>query len=158
MQVDTTRFGPIEISDENCIQFPHGLPGLEEYTRFCLLSVEETEPFVWLQSLDAPAVALAAINPHMLFPDYAPKVPQSVLDEMGVADDLDVRMLTISVVPPDYERMTTNLAAPVLINTKNNQGRQVILENHDYDLRLPIFGAVQAWVTGGGAHHAGAHS
>ncbi len=158
MQISTTRFGDISISDEKLINMSDGLPGLEDFRRFALLSTEETEPFHWLQSLDAPDVSLAVINPYLLFPDYRPAVPEEALGQLGVEGTEEVLVLTVAVIPRDFENMTTNLLAPILINTKNNAGRQVILDSGDYDLRHPIFEKVRKLVSEGGAADAGTHT
>jgi flagellar assembly factor FliW len=46
--------------------------------------------------------------------------------------------------------MTTNLAAPILINNRTNRGLQVILDSKEYELRRPIYDEVQALVNEGG--------
>ncbi len=146
MRVATTRFGDIEIAEEKILTFADGLPGLERYGRYTLLSTKETDPFHWLQSLDDMDVALAVINPYLLFPDYRPTVPENVLKDLGIHETEQVLVLTVAVIPQDFQQMTTNLLAPILINTQNNQGRQVILENSEYDLRQPIYEEVQKLV------------
>lgn len=155
MQITTTRFGEIQISGEKIIQFEEGLPGLEDLHRFALLSTEETEPFHWLQSLDEPDVSLAVVNPYLLFPEYKPLVPETVFEQMGVRETGDVLVLTVAVIPREFKNMTTNLMAPILIDTVGNQGRQVILESNDYSLRHPIFNEVSRLVNEGGGENAG---
>ncbi|MDR3207345.1 MAG: flagellar assembly protein FliW [Oscillospiraceae bacterium] len=156
MQISTTRFGDVNIAAGKIIHMPDGLPGLEGFTRYALLSTEETDPFHWLQSLEAADVSLAVINPYLLFPEYKPLVPEGVFTQLGVDRTEDVLVLTVAVIPQDFRHMTTNLLAPVLINTKNNCGKQVILENGEYDLRHPIFEKMRMLVHRGGAPDAGA--
>lgn len=152
MQLATTRFGNIEIDEQKILHFNQGLPGWESEKRFILISNEETEPFHWLQSLDGASLALAVINPYFLFPDYCPAVPERVFNELNVHDENDLLLLTVVVIPQDFENMTTNLAAPILINAQKNLGLQVILENTEYSLRCPIYEAVRSLVGGGTAH------
>lgn len=157
MLFSTTRFGDIDIAEEKIIHMRDGLPGLEDNKRFALLSTEETEPFHWLQSLDAADVSLAVINPYLLFPAYQPAVPEEALRQLGISDSLDdLLVLTVAVIPGDVKNMTTNLLAPILVNAKRNEGRQVILENSDYDLRHPIFREIRQAVQQGGVSDAGA--
>jgi len=155
MRISTTRFGNINITPAKIITMPDGLPGLESLKRYALLSTEETEPFHWLQSLDAADVSLAVLNPYLLFSDYKPMVPEDVFEQLGADNTEEVLVLTVAVIPPDYRSMTTNLLAPVLINTKNNVGKQIILESSDYDLRHPIFDKIRKLVQRGGASDAG---
>jgi flagellar assembly factor FliW len=46
-----------------------------------------------------------------------------------------VLVYAIVVIPEDVRKMTANLAAPVLINTMNNRGKQVTLEKGNYMIR-----------------------
>ena len=156
MRISTTRFGDINIAPGKIITMPDGLPGLETFKRYALLSTEETDPFHWLQSLDAADVSLAVINPYLLFPDYKPMVPEEVFEQLGTESTEDVLVLTVAVIPHEFRNMTTNLLAPILINTRNNVGKQVILENSDYDLRHPVYEKIRRLVHKGGASDAGA--
>ena len=118
MKINTIRFGEIEIAEGKILTFDKGLPGFDGCFRFTIISSEETDPFLWLQSLDEPDVALAVINPFRLFPDYTPVVNETDLASLGNPSDEDVLALTVAVIPVKYELMTSNLAAPILINLK----------------------------------------
>ncbi|MDR0671910.1 MAG: flagellar assembly protein FliW [Oscillospiraceae bacterium] len=155
MQIATTRFGDITISDQKVICFEEGLPGLETFRRFVLLSTEDTKPFHWLQSLDDPDVSLAVINPYQLFSDYKPMIAETVFTHLDIEETEDVLVLTVAVIPQDFKKMTANLLAPILINTKNNTGQQVILEGGDYSLRQPIYNEIRKIVCEGGTSDAG---
>ena len=50
MEIETSLFGKIQVSDEEIIDFPEGLIGLPDLTRFVLIEDEEKKPFQWLQS------------------------------------------------------------------------------------------------------------
>jgi flagellar assembly factor FliW len=150
MTVNTSRFGQIDIAEEKVIVFSGGIPGFEECSRFALITSEDTHPFLWLQSLDAPEIALAVVNPFKLFPDYAPRVPESAIADIGSPDDADVLLLTVAVIPSDPRSMTTNLVSPLIINAAACKGRQVILEGSEYQIRQPIFESVRALLHGEG--------
>ena len=152
MKVDTLRFGEIDISDDKIIVFENGIPPFEDSTKYTLINSEETEPFLWLQSLDEPNLALAVINPFRLFPDYAPAVSDDILETIGNPPHEDILVLTVCVILKDYEKMFTNLVSPILINPSNNQARQVIMENSPYMTKHPIYERVQALVIGGNAN------
>jgi flagellar assembly factor FliW len=141
------RFGEIEIAEEKVLDFEGGLPGFGDCCRFSIISSEETDPFLWLQSLEEPDVALAVINPFRLFPDYAPIVNEADLEKIGNPADDDILALTVAVIPVKYENMTTNLISPILINLSNNKARQIIMENSNYQIKQPIFEEVQRLLT-----------
>ena len=150
MQIQTTRFGEIDIDESKIIAFGEGLMGFEHLKRFTLITSEDTWPFQWMQALDDPDIALCSIVPIQLFPDYSPHVPHSVFDDLAIVNDDDVALYTAAVIPQDFVKMTTNLAAPIIINTANNRGIQIILDSRDYELRRPIFNEVQALLSAGG--------
>ena len=65
-------------------------------------------------------------------------------------DDLDVKELKLSgpeelhvvsvlVIPDDIQRMTVNLAAPIIINTVTGKAKQIMLAGSEYNVRAPVF-------------------
>jgi len=50
MEVDTTRFGPVEIEAEDIIRFPEGLLGLPECRQWVFLADARSEAIAWMQS------------------------------------------------------------------------------------------------------------
>lgn len=136
MQIDTKYFGLVEIDENAIINFPEGLPGFEEVTRFVLLGKENNNsPFVWLQSVDQPKLAFVMLDPRLLIPDYIVDVDDSEVEILGIEDTKDVLIYSILVIPEDISKMTANLKAPVLINTVAKKGKQVILDNEVYSVR-----------------------
>ena len=150
MRLNTVRFGEIDIADEKIIKFPEGIPGLEQLTRFALISNEETEPFKWFQAMDDPEIALVVIDPNILFPDYYVNLPPEIVDELKLAEGDDTLILTVAVVPRDFRSMTTNLVSPIVINAAKNLGKQIIMQSSEYLIRQPIYDLLQEYVNGGG--------
>ncbi len=154
MKINTTRFGEIDITDDKIIHFKDGVPGFENCKRFALITTEETDPFLWLQAFEETDISLAVINPFRLFPDYAPSVSSELLNDIGAPQDEDILLLTVAVIPRDFTRMTTNLVSPILINAKENIGKQIILENSEYQIRQNIYDKVNALLNSGGGQDA----
>ena len=71
MQIETTRFGALDIEEGRILDFPEGLPGFEACRHFALVPHGEASPFEWLQSVEDGALAFLAMKPHQIFPDYA---------------------------------------------------------------------------------------
>lgn len=149
MQLNTVRFGEIDIPDEKIIKFAEGIPGLEHLKRFALISNEETEPFKWFQAMDDPEIALVVIDPNILFPKYYVNVPPDVVEELKLDDGDDTLILAVAVVPRDFKNMTTNLVSPIVINASKNLGKQVIMQNTEYLIKQPIYDLLQEYVNGG---------
>lgn len=139
MKLETRHFGTIEIDEKKILDFPEGLPGFENVKKFILLGkLEEESPFQWLQSVDSPELAFVIIDPRLIKPDYIVDVDDNEVEILEVKDTNNVLVYSIVVVPEDITAMTANLKAPVLINTENNKGKQIINTNDEYPLKYYI--------------------
>jgi flagellar assembly factor FliW len=138
MTIATSRFGEVTFSEADVFEFPWGLPGFADQRRFLALSLAEQPNFVWLQSLDDPAIALPASDPWQIFDDYEPRLPAYATEALDIHGPEDFTILCIVVVTKDAEEMTMNLMAPIILNLKTRRGRQVMLENSGYSVRTPI--------------------
>ena len=58
MQINTTRFGTVELLPEDILLFPAGLFGFEEALHWVLLGDAENDSLAWLQSVSQPELAL----------------------------------------------------------------------------------------------------
>ena len=153
MIVNSMRFGEIEIEDKKIIQFPQGIPGLEDIKRFALVYNEETKPISWLQAIDSPAISLPVIDPFLILPNYVFDILQEDINDLSIAHESDIHVVNVLVIPEDMEKMTINLAAPILINIKLNLGKQIFIDGKDYLVRKPVFELIRSCLKG---VHAGA--
>ena len=83
VNIESTRFGSIEIPDEGVVEFPHGLIGLAG-KRYALVAKEEDSAFLWLHSIDDPSLALAVTNPFQFFPTYEVLLSDSEAARIGI--------------------------------------------------------------------------
>lgn len=153
MRIDTTRFGTIQIDEEDTYEVPHGIPGFGQLRRAALLAVDEHDEqraLYWLQDLDDPELAFLCVVPWSPFPAYDLEVDEAAL---GIADAEDVRVLTLVTVRrngdvhPMAERraatMTVNLRAPLVIDVRRRQLQQVILSDTRWSVHEPLLPAVE---------------
>lgn len=141
MQIATTRFGEIEIADDEVITFPDGLPGFAGTRTMVLIgggalpgdhADPEGDPdanvLFWMQDTVDPDLAFLTLVPWEVYPDYDIDIDPSDVDH---ADPDDLCILSIVTVrrENDAVRMTSNLLAPVVIDTNTRTGRQVILDD-----------------------------
>lgn len=128
MNISTTRFGTIEVSDQHLIVLPQGVIGFPALTRFAVIDSESGSVFRWWQAVDAPDVAFVVLDPWCVVPDYARRGLDADWADLG-AEDSDLRQVAIVVTASgaNLDSATFNLAAPILINTATNRGRQVVL-------------------------------
>src|SRR3954467_8077502 len=54
MDIATTRFGSVEVPDENLIHFKSGIIGFPRETRFALIPHGQSTLIAWLQSVQTP--------------------------------------------------------------------------------------------------------
>lgn len=145
MRVKTTRFGILEIDDKMIINFPRGIPGFEELSRFIILPAREAEDFRWLQAVDDPDVALLVIDPFKFFGGYSVDIPQDILAELKIKEPSDTLLLTTVTIPRDNpEGTTANLLAPIILNLKTNKAVQVILKDSPYSTKHRLFSLNQS--------------
>ena len=135
----TTRFGNVEVLEENIIRFPDGIPGFEEHREWCILG-EQENPVKWLQSLEDESIALPIMAPQTVSPEYDAKVPDSELENIHPDSADDLVLMSVVAIPPDAPwNMTINLRAPVVINKRLNLACQVIALNEEYGVRHLVF-------------------
>jgi flagellar assembly factor FliW len=136
--VNLPRFGICTYQESEVLEFPWGLPGFGTLRRFIALNLESQQGFVWLQSLDDPAIALPVADPWSIFPEYAPKLPPYATSSLVLDRPEDFATLCVVVVTPGAAEMTMNLLAPIVINLQSRTGRQVTLETGGYSVRTAI--------------------
>jgi flagellar assembly factor FliW len=129
--IDSTRFGRIEVAPDSAIVFPHGLAGLDSRT-FTLIARSEDDTFVWLHSLEDPALALPLADPRRFFSGFALEPAPAE----GAAVYVTVR------ASERIEEFTANLRAPLVI--AGGIGQQVINEAPGAELRAPLFAELAA--------------
>ncbi len=136
MELNTKHFGVIEIDEKAIIDFPEGIPGFKEVKKFVLLGkIDDETPFQWLQGVDNTDLAFVVISPYMIKQDFVVDIEDSEVEVLDIKDTEKVLVYSIVVIPENINNMTANLKAPVLINTENNKGKQVTMENGDYQIR-----------------------
>lgn len=119
-----------ETSNENAAYFKEGLPGFPNEKHFVILQRPEERPFAWMKSTKSPEVAFVVTSPFGLYPDYKPDVSDHDLAAIGSPNPADVLVLTIvRVFNTSPIELHMNLKAPLIVNTKSLEARQVILKN-----------------------------
>lgn len=134
MKIQTTRFGEIEVCQEKVMRFPEGLIGFKDVKEYLLVGKKE-RMVMWLQSVDKPEIAFIVVNPFLFEPTYDPQISKQDKEFLKVKDMADINVLSIVVVPKNPQEMTANLLGPIVINTKERIGRQVILTEGNYSVK-----------------------
>lgn len=146
MKITTKIFGQIEIEDEKIIEFEKGIIGFENYNRYVLIHGEDDEKeklIRWLQSVDDGSLAFPVIDPLKVKEEYNLSVEEELLKTIGEFEEEDLLVLTVVTVPSDVKKVTVNLKAPIIINTKTMKGTQLIVDNEEYNVRHLIYDLIQ---------------
>jgi len=138
MQIETTRFGTIEINERSVVHLPAGMLGFEHCKRFVLLEDKEGSAVRWMQSVDDPAVAFIVINPFDFFPEYELELTDEQAASLDLEDPADSITFTTVTVARDEGRITANLLGPIVINSRTLTGRQIVLEDDRYGTKHTI--------------------
>lgn len=140
MTVETRLFGEITIADEKLITFPEGIVGFPFLEKFALIHDADNEnaPIMWLQSMDEPDFAMPVIEPNLVMENYNPTVDDEYLAPVGELAEDQIYVLVTLTVPPEIEKMSVNLKAPIIINMANNQAVQIIVED-DFKVKHLIY-------------------
>jgi len=135
MRVESSRFGTLEVQDEDVLHFPHGLLGLEKQRDWVLLSDLETDSLGWLQSQTDPQVAVAVVSPRRFVPGFQLRVSPGELEPLRLQDPKQAQVLAL--LSKHADELTVNLKAPLVINPELRLGRQVVA-NGDHPMRYVL--------------------
>lgn len=121
--IRTLQFGEVHIERKHIFNFPLGLLGFEELREFVLISEEETEPFKWLISIERPEIGFPLLSPWHIDLTYDPG------DEYDLEHEV---LLSVITLGDEKGLMTANLKAPIVLDVRSQNGRQVILASDKY--------------------------
>lgn len=130
--------GEIEYSEKNIITFNKGLLGLNDLKKFILLDLEDYEPFKLLQSLQDNEIAMIVTSPYEFFKDYEFVLSEETIKNLKIDSPNQVNVVTTVTLNSDVKKITTNLQGPIVINTSNNIGEQIILDDSKYKVKSPL--------------------
>ncbi len=139
MKITTKQFGQVELNEEEIINFPEGLVGLEKSKRFVILGRAEEEPFKWLQCVDKGDLAFVVADPMLIAGDYGFDVDDDTTAKIGLERPEDTILFVIVTLKEDFRKMTANLLGPIIINGRNRKATQMILHNSDYSTKHFVF-------------------
>lgn len=134
MKIDSPRFGCLEIESNKAIEFPAGLPGLEDCKRFSMIEVDANpQVLAVLQSMDQPDIAFSVTTPDMLGLHYEFDLTEDeqALLQATRAEDVAVMLILRADDSPHRREadspVKANLMAPLVINAQSRIGIQKVI-------------------------------
>lgn len=135
MKIKTKFFGEIDVDENKIIKFHDGIPGFEVNRNFVILDIADSS-FKCLQSIEEQHVCLLLADPFEYFHDYEIDLQDEDVAALGINSVQDVQVYT--VVAFHEEKVTTNLVAPIIINTRQLKGKQIVFSGTEYSIRQEI--------------------
>jgi flagellar assembly factor FliW len=139
--IDSTRFGRIEVAPDSAIEFPNGLIGLEGRS-FTLIARETDADFLWLHSLEDPALALPVVDPHRFFASFALELADGEAERLALVPLEQASVYVTVRASSRPEDITANLRAPIVI--AGGRGHQVINQAQGAAFRAPLLSELTA--------------
>ncbi|MBI4569343.1 MAG: flagellar assembly protein FliW, partial [Planctomycetes bacterium] len=138
-KVSTSRFGEVEVADDQVFEFPEGILGFPGVREYFLQPNPSGGPFQWLQAIGAPHVAFVVCEPALFKQDYHITLRPEELEVIDLKDEKDAHVLVILVIPSDPRLMTANLQGPVVLNRAARKGKQVVLIGTEHTTKHRVF-------------------
>jgi flagellar assembly factor FliW len=145
VKIQTLHFGEIDAKEEQILRFVTEIPGLTGLTRYILIPYKSDadNPFFYLQAVEDPAIRLLVVVPFAFVPNYSIQIPEYVTEALHIQSTDEVAIVTVVVPNDPIIESTTNLKAPILINTREKLAVQHIFDSPEYDMRYKLFQTLQ---------------
>lgn len=155
MKLMTSNFGEIEVDQNQVITFEDGLPGFENLKQFTIIYDEENGLFSFMQSLEEDNICFTLINSLDIIKNYSFEVDDQLIAGLGPMGDKGLALYSIVVIPDNFENITANLLAPIIINMDTMKGMQVILNEENYQVKHPIYDYLLTYLKKDGESYVG---
>ncbi|NYV66211.1 flagellar assembly protein FliW [Bacillus sp. Gen3] len=139
MKIQTRYHGEIEIEEKDILQFEKGIPGFPDKKRFILLGLPEQDLFSIMQSVDTPELAFVLTSPFNFIDNYEFNLDENTIEQLLIENQEDISVFSIVTIQDPFEKTTANLQAPIILNEKNYQAKQLILNETRYKIKHPLF-------------------
>jgi len=139
MIIESTRFGEVEVAEEQLFSFPNGIPGFPDENSFVYMLHDAESPFSFLQSTTEANLTFLLVDPFAFFKDYEFVLDDDIAKELDLSQENPPQVFLIANAKERVADMTVNMLAPIVINGVNRTGRQVILDKPGYSIRHKLF-------------------
>jgi flagellar assembly factor FliW len=134
--LETQNFGRITYSEGSEIEFPCGLPGFEERRRFLAVQLPQTNPLIFLQSLEDRGLCFITLPVLAVDPRYRLRLSAEDLERLGFSTGRQPRIgpdvMCLAVLSIRAAGPTANLLAPVVVNVANLRAVQAVMADSGY--------------------------
>ncbi|WP_435922723.1 flagellar assembly protein FliW [Paenibacillus sp. DYY-L-2] len=136
MEINTARFGKINVEPNKTWNFASPILGFDESKQFVAIA-EENGGFEFIQSLNDEHLTFILTDPFLFCPEYDFTLEKRWLDLLQIEREEQVIVRSIVTVRSPSD-ISMNLRAPIILNAETLIAAQVILEQSEYGPRYPI--------------------
>ena len=134
--VQTKYLGIISYEPDATLEFPRGLPGFEERRLFVALRLEDSQPLVFLQSVEDSGLCFITLPILAIDPHYRLEVTNEDRERAGLPLGRPLRIgedvLCLAILSIREGGPTANLLAPVVVNLSNHKAVQAVAPESGY--------------------------
>jgi flagellar assembly factor FliW len=148
-QLETKHFGRVSYEAGAELTFPCGLPGFENQRRFLALRFAQSDPLVYIQSMEDPALCFLTVPVLVVDKNYRLRLKPEDLETIGFAAETqprigsDVLCLAVLSVREDADP-TANLLAPLVIHLTSHRGVQALAAEPGYSHQQALYAQEEA--------------
>lgn len=137
INIDSPRFGSLQIEPSRIIEFPVGMAGFEDCKRYTLFHPDEDSPrYFILQSLDDPAVAFHIADPALFGFNFDIELTDEEAALLQLGKDDEIVVTVILTKGGESQPLRANLNAPLVLNLASQRGLQHVFSKLNYDVKL----------------------
>ena len=129
MNISTKFLGDVTIQEEEILYFEQGLLGIEETKKFVLLPIDTELPLAILQSVEQAEISFIVALPFAFKSDFIFDLTDEDIEQLQVVQPEDILTYAIITLADTLKESTLNLLAPIVINTKQKLGKQIVLSD-----------------------------
>lgn len=112
-------------------------PGFAPHVDFVLDEVAGAIGLYTLRSVEVGAPRLFVLDAGVYLPAYTPELSDEQVAGLGLTSPHDAMVLVVAN-PGTDGTTTTNLMAPIVVNSRTGRCAQFILDNQDWPLRAQL--------------------
>jgi flagellar assembly factor FliW len=146
LKIQTTRFGELQVNNDDVILFKEGILGFDKLTKFFVVDPGDNTLILWLQSAENGAIAFPMIEPKIFKPDYIVKLIPNEMTSLELESLNGALIYSILTIPKNISEMSANLKAPIVINNKAKIARQIVLQDNKLDVKFEMYKELKKYI------------
>jgi flagellar assembly factor FliW len=138
LTVATAHSGLVRVRMRDMLYFATPLAPFLHVRRYTLLGREEEAPFLWLQAVDEPALALVVAPYEAVTGQTPPEARKGLRRALGLQPNEAPEVYVIVCVGADAAATTMNLLAPLYVCRTTRRAQQQVLDAELDLARAPV--------------------